>query len=125
MAGDRRLDPLSAARQSELLDLTQDAVLVLDFQTRVLSYWNRGAERLYGWSRDEAIGQVAHELLHTRFPVSLEQTQQALLEHGFWEGDLVHRRHDDSQIVVFSRLALQRDPNGSPTDILEINSDIT
>src|SRR5919201_1413878 len=116
-ARERRRDPLSAARQAELLNLTQDAVLVLDFHTRVLSYWNRGAERLYGWSRDEALGQVAHELLHTRFPVSLEAAHQALLEHGFWEGDLAHRRRDGTHVVVFSRLALQRDASGSPTAI--------
>ena len=108
-AGDERADPLGAARHAELLELTQDAVLVRDFRTKVMSYWNRGAERLYGWSKAEAIGRVAHELLHTRFPVSLEAVDEALLEHGFWEGNLVHRRRDGSQIVVFSRHAIQRD----------------
>src|SRR6266545_4948266 len=124
-AGDERADPLGAARDAELLELTQDAVLVRDFRTKVTSYWNTGAERLYGWSKAEAIGRVAHELLHTRFPVSLEAVDEALLEHGFWEGNLVHRRRDGSQIVVFSRHAIQRDARGTPMAILEINSDIT
>ena len=124
-AGDERADPLGAARDAELLELTQDAVLVRDFRTKVMSYWNTGAERLYGWSKAEAIGRVAHELLHTRFPVSLEAVDEALLEHGFWEGNLVHRRRDGSQIVVFSRHAIQRDARGTPMAILEINSDIT
>src|SRR6266536_316488 len=124
-AGDERADPLGAARDAELLELTQDAVLVRDFRTKVMSYWNTGAERLYGWSKAEAIGRVAHELLHTRFPVSREAVDEALLDHGFWEGNLVHRRRDGSQIVVFSRHAIQRDARGTPMAILEINSDIT
>src|SRR5438045_7802337 len=112
MSGNGRPDSHGAARQAELLELTQDAILVLDFRTRVMTYWNRGAERLYGWSRDEAIGKVAHELLQTRFPESLEAVQEALREHSFWEGDLLHRRRDGSDIVVFSRLAVQRDITG-------------
>lgn len=125
MTGDARNDPHSVARLAGLLELTQDAVFVRQFRTKVIDYWNHGAERLYGWSRDEAVGRVAHELLRTRFPASLDAVDQALLSEGFWEGELEHQRRDDSHIYVFSRHAIQRDAHGTPVAILEINTDIT
>src|SRR5688572_122520 len=110
MSSDARHAPLGVSELAELLELTQDAVFVREFRTKVIGYWNSGAERLYGWSRQEAIGRVAHELLHTRFPESLEAVDEALLTVGFWEGELIHRRRDATTIVVFSRHAIQRDP---------------
>jgi PAS domain S-box-containing protein len=117
--------PLDVARQAELLELTQDAVLVRDLRTSAVSYWNRGAERLYGWSRQEAAGQVTHTLLHTRFPVPLTTVNEALVSAGYWEGELVHTRKNGDQVVVSSRQAVQRDQLGQPVAILEINTDIT
>ena len=67
-AGD--LTPLDIARQAELLELTQDAILVRDLRTNAITYWNHGAEQLYGWSRDEARGQPTHSFLRSTFPES-------------------------------------------------------
>jgi len=110
--------------QAELIDLAHDAILVRDPISRVIS-WNKGAEDLYGWSQEEARGQVTHSLLQTVFPVSLADTDRHLEREGVWEGELVHTRRDGSIRVVESRMALMRDGQGQPTATLEINRDIT
>jgi PAS domain S-box-containing protein len=110
--------------QTRLLDLTHDPVLVRDMSDAI-TFWNRGAEELYGWKRDEAFGKVAHQLLQTVFPDPLEQIKQSLLHSGRWEGELVHTRRDGRQVVVASRWALERDDGGRLLGILETNNDIT
>ena len=114
----------SLRERAALLDLTHDTVFSRGMDD-VITYWNRGAEELYGWSRAEAIGKVSHQLLQTSFPVSPEHTQAELERTGRWEGELVHVRRDGTSVVVDSRWALQRDSNGRPALILETNNDIT
>ena len=115
---------LMQTRQARLLDLTHDTVLVRDPRD-VIVFWNRGAEQLYGWSRDEAVGTVTHNLLHTIFPIPLETIKEQLRRAGHWEGELVHVRKDGSQVTVASRWSLQRDDQGQPIGTLETNNDIT
>ena len=110
--------------QASLLDLTHDAIFVRGMDD-VITYWNRAAEELYGWSRAEAIGQVSHAFLHTVFPVPPEQITAELVQTGRWEGDLVHTKRDGTQAVVSSRWSLQRDEHGQPAAILETITDIT
>ena len=110
--------------QAGLLDLTHDTVFVRDMND-VISYWNRGAEELYGWTREEAIGKVTHQLLQTRFPTVLEKITAALLSTGRWEGELVHTKRDGTHMTVASRWSLQRDEQGQPLGTLETNNDIT
>ena len=107
-----------------LLDLTHDTVIVRDMSDRI-SYWNRGAEELYGWTQKEAIGQVSHQLMQTIFPAQLKVINEELLGRGRWEGELVHTRRDSTQVRVASRWFLQRDKHGRPVAILETNNDIT
>ena len=111
-------------KQAELLSLAHDAVIVRGHDSRV-TFWNRGAEETYGWTAEEALGKVTHELLQTTFPVAQEAIQAATYEHGRWEGELAHVRRDGNAIVVASRWSLQRDERGAPSAILEINRDIT
>ncbi len=111
-------------QQNALLNLAHDAILVCDLDNRV-TFWNAGAERLYGWSAGEMVGQVARERLHTRFPSTFEAVLEALFATGQWEGELTYTRRDGTQVVVSSRWALQRDEQGDPGSILEINRDIT
>ena len=110
--------------QAELLELTHDAIFVRGLDKRIL-YWNRAAERLYGWQKEEVGGQITYELLHTVFPKPLAEIQADVVEKGYWEGELIHTRRDGSQVVVSSRWALRLDADGKPLSILESNRDIT
>jgi len=80
---------------------------------------------MYGWTKVEALGRISHDLLGTRFPVSLAELEDRLARDGSWEGELIHSRRDGAQIVVASRQVLGREERGEPTDVLEMNSDIT
>jgi PAS domain S-box-containing protein len=110
--------------QAALLELAHDAVIVRDLQARVV-FWNRGAKDMYGWSAEEALGRMPHELLQTVFPVPPQEIETVVKEQGQWEGELVHRTRAGKTIVVASRWSLQRDQYGAPRSILEINRNIT
>ena len=114
----------SVREQAGLLDLTHDTVFVRDMNDRI-TYWNRGAEELYGWRSAEAIGKVTHQLLQTTFPEPLEQITDAVVRSGRWEGELVHTKRDGTRVVVASRWALRQDEQGRPVAILETNNDVT
>lgn len=104
--------------QARLLDLTHDTIFVRDMNN-VITYWNQGAELLYGWSRVEAIGQGSHQLMQTIFPAPLDAINAELLRTGRWEGELVHARRQGLPLVVASRWSLERDDRGRPVAILE------
>jgi PAS domain S-box-containing protein len=110
--------------QASLLDFTHDPVFVRDAND-VITYWNRGAEELYGWKREEALGQVTHQLLQTVFPAPLEQITETLLATGRWEGELLHTRRDGTPVPVASRWSLRRDDRGHLLGTLETNNNIT
>jgi len=110
--------------QANLLNLTHDAIFVRDMNGAV-KYWNCGAEELYGWPAEQAVGRVSQELLKTIFPVPLEQIEEEVIVTGRWEGELVQTKKDGSQVVVASRWSLQRDERSAPVAILVINNDIT
>lgn len=111
------------AERASLLDLTHDTVSVRDMDD-VITYWNRGAEQLYGWSRQEAVGQRMHELVGTEFLSPPEVIEAELLRTGCWEGELVHTRRDGSRAHMASRWHLQRNREGRPVVVLETNNDI-
>src|SRR6185295_9162338 len=110
--------------KASLLNLTHDTVFVRDMND-VITYWNRGAEERYGWSSQEAVGRVTHELTQTTFPAPLPEINAELLKTGRWEGELIHIRRDGTPVTVASRWALQRDESGNPIAILETNNDIS
>ncbi|MDR6536011.1 PAS domain S-box protein [Variovorax soli] len=109
---------------ADLLNLTHDAMIVRNMDAAI-TYWNRGAEEMYGWTAEEALGQSAPELLKTLSAVPFEQIVSQVLSIGRWEGELVHYRRNGTPVVVASRLALQRDEHGKPVAILATNTDIT
>jgi PAS domain S-box-containing protein len=90
----------------------------------MITYWNKGAERLYGWSSAEAIGQSPHKLLRTEFPVPLAEIAQQR-QQGGWQGELVHTKRDGSKVTVASRWTPLKEGNRNLTSWLEINRDIT
>jgi PAS domain S-box-containing protein len=112
------------AERARLLDLSSDAIMVRDGADRI-TYWNRSACDLYGYSREEAIGRVTHELFRTEYPEPLEHICEQLHRDGRWSGELVHRRKDGTKIVVVSRWALDTDGRGSQNCVLETNNDVT
>src|SRR5215468_2074640 len=123
----RELEEMTAEalrERANLLDLTHDTVFVRDTND-IITFWNRGAETLYGWTKDEAIGQVAHQLMQTIFPAPLEEITSELNITGRWEGELIYTRRDGTQVVVSSRWALQSDDRGKPIAVLETSNDIT
>ncbi len=110
--------------QASLLDLTHDSVFVRDMND-VITYWNRGSELLYGWTQDEAIGKVSHQLLRTVFPAGLEDLKATLTHADRLEVELIHTKRDGTEVVVSSRWSVQRDAARRPIAILETNNDIT
>lgn len=111
-------------KQAQLLDLANDLILVDDFKDSI-TYWNQGAERLSGWTAEEALGKSLHELLKTEFLRPLEEIQAEFFQKGEWKGELVHTNKNGCQIAVASSWTLQRDKDGKPTAKLEIDKDIT
>ncbi len=122
---ERRRSEEELRLRAELLDLVHDAVIVRDPAESRVTFWNREAQAIYGYSRAEALGQVTHELLATVFPESRQAVADALEREGRWVGELRHTRKDGGVIVVSSRQALQRGADGRPIAIIELNSDIT
>ena len=111
-------------QQAELLDKAQDAILVRDLDDGI-SYWNKSAELLYGWTHDEAIGRDAKELLYKELPAEFEEAERAILDNGEWSGELSQVTKDGREIVVFSRWTLVRDDHGQPHQKLIVNTDVT
>jgi PAS domain S-box-containing protein len=111
-------------QQASLLNLTHDTIFVRDMSD-VITYWNRGAEELYGWAPYEAIGKRSKDLLRTVFTTPGDDINAELLETGRWEGELRHGKADGTEVVVASRWSLRRDENNRPAAILETNNDIT
>ncbi len=110
--------------QAQLLDLAHDTIMTLDLSWKI-TFWNDGAESMYGFSKAEAVGQISHTLLKTQFPQPLSEIEAEFLATGYWEGELIHFRKDAQPVTVSSRWVLQKDNVGKPVKILEINNNIT
>lgn len=104
------------------LDKTQTIIQKLD---GTILYWNTGAESMYGWSRDEALGRKSHELLRTELPQPLSEMQAELLKRGSWSGEFRQQCRNGTSIWVASYWALHRDAAGKPVSVVKVNNDIT
>jgi PAS domain S-box-containing protein len=112
----RKLAEETLQEQAKVLDLAQ--VMVRDMEDHIV-FWSLGVERLYGYTREEALGQASHKLLKTQFPEPLEQMETKLERTGTWAGELVHRKRDGGHVVVASIWVLHRDAQGRPLRVLE------
>ena len=121
---DLRISESRFREQAELLDLTYDAVIVRNLRNEI-TYWNHGAEELYGWRAEEIVGKVAQDALQTVYPKAQAEIEAETLERGSWEGELTQRRRDGSVVTVSSRWVLRRDEQANANGVLESNRDIT
>jgi PAS domain S-box-containing protein len=106
---------------ARLLDLVYDAIFAIEEKSHAITYWNAGAERMYGFSRSEALGKVSHALLKTRFPAEGEIAYQEVIRTGSWEGPLIQTRKNGTQVYVDARWAADVEAG----IILEVNRDVT
>jgi two-component system CheB/CheR fusion protein len=120
---ERRSDVEALRRQSALLELAHEAVIVRNFNGNI-EFWNQGAEELYGWSKEEALGQRVYQFLRTGFPKPVKEIESELIKNGRWDGELVHSTKSGERKIVSSRWALLKESNTAAT-VVEINSDIT
>lgn len=119
-----QMEVAERTQQASLLDLTHDSIFVRDMDF-FITYWNKGAEELYGWSAQEAQGKRSQELLQTEYPTPLEEIRVELVRTGRWQGELRRKTAAGSEVVVASRWSLGRDEQGLPTAILETSNDVT
>ena len=115
---------LKAKEHADLLDITHEAIFVRDITDKI-SFWNKGAEELYGWSKREALGKILQKLLQTEYTEPLEEIKNKALSRGRWDGELTHTKRDGTKINVLSRWSLQKDNLNNPVGFMEVNTDIT
>jgi PAS domain S-box-containing protein len=107
---------------ARVVNMSHEAILVWDREGGILN-WNRGCVDLYGYTRHEALGRISHDLLATQHPVPRAEFERFLIEEGSWNGELLHKAADGSDVWVESRQELIR--VGGRQVILETNRDIT
>ena len=109
--------------QANLLELAHDAVFVRSLDEKI-QYWNKGAQALYGWTAQEALGGDFGKMVHTDRS-AFETARERLLKEGNWEGEVRKQTKNGQEVVVASRWTLLRDGQGTPRSILAIDTDIT
>ncbi|MEA5516891.1 response regulator [Nodularia sp. UHCC 0506] len=121
---ERKLSEAKIREQAALLDITTDAICVCDLENQIL-FWNKGAENLYGWTIQEAVGRNFTQLLDNE---AAEENHEALLSvtvKGKWQGELTQITKTGKELLVASRWSLVRDAQGRPKSILIVDTDIT
>jgi PAS domain S-box-containing protein len=120
---ERRQADARIREQASLLDKAKDAIVVRGLDNRI-RYWNKGAERLYGWTAQEALGHSVDALLYTD-PAGFDEATRRVLEEGEWSGEIIERRKDGSALPVEVQWTLMRDEAGRPESIFAIKTDIS
>ena len=110
--------PEQSDRLASLLMLSYEPMLVWRLGG-LIEFWNAGAERLYGFTREEAIGRTSHSLLHTKLPIELSELNSLLRKDRYWSGELHHICKGGREVTVDSRMQLLGDT------VLEVNRDVT
>jgi PAS domain S-box-containing protein len=109
----------------EIARILDSANLIVHGFDGVVTRWTSGSEGLYGWSRAEARGRVAHELLETVFPQPFADIVAHLKAHGVWTGELSQRRKDGTPVFVASRWVVAETEGEAGTAIIETNVDVS
>ena len=124
LEAERRGTEKRLREQAEIIDRAQDAVIVRDFSDDQITFWNRGAEQMYGWSAAEAVGQNLGELIFAE-STDRKALVQRLTSAGEYHGEIKHRTKGGREIIVDSRVTLIRNDDGTPRAVLGVNTDIT
>ncbi len=120
---DRQQSDARIREQASLLDKAQDAILVRGLDHTV-TYWNKSAERLYGWSAEEAVGRSVNELLY-RDPAAFAKAHAQTLDLGEWVGEINQIDKSGRDLIIEGHWTLVRDEAGRPASVFAINTDIT
>jgi PAS domain S-box-containing protein len=120
----RRRAEETLREQAALLDLAHDAIFDCALDGTIL-FWNQGAEIMYGWTKEEALGKMSHVMLQSKFQEPLEQIVDKVIQNGRWEGEFSQVNRYGKRLITLGRWALKVDKHGRPAGILEINIDIT
>ena len=120
---ERQQTDAQVREQAALLDVAHDAIQVRDLDGRIL-YWNKGSERLFGWTAAEVIGKETVGLLY-KDPTNFDDAHASLVARGEWHGEVTKQTRDGREITIDARWTLVRDTLGRPTSILAINTDVT
>ncbi len=122
---DRKQAEETLINQAKLLDLVHDAIFAMDGQMRI-TFWNQSAERLYGWSKEEALGKNAAQLIRSEVT---EDVRQRLLkqshEIGSYQGEVIHHSKDGRRLVIEASMSVQKDASGRVVGYLTANRDMT
>ena len=120
---ERKLSEKRIAEQAALIDEARDAIVVRDLEHRI-TFWNKGAERLYGWTADEARGSLLNKLLAVD-RVRFAEVDRIVRGVGAWNGEMENTTRNETVLTLDSRWTLVRDAHGQPRSILSIDTDIT
>ena len=120
---DRKRAEEQIAQQAALLDEARDAIIVRALDGKIL-FWNKGAQRVYGWANGEVAGRSVVEVLQTS-KRKFDSINRAMLNHGEWQGEVHHLSRDRRKLIIDLRCTLIHDPEGRPDSILSIGTDIT
>jgi two-component system, cell cycle sensor histidine kinase and response regulator CckA len=121
---ERKIAEQKIQEQAALLNIATDAITVRDLENRIL-FWNKGAERLYGWLAEEALGQNATDLIASGDLHQIDTIRLIAAKSGNWQGELQKKKKDGTELLVESRWTLVRDETGQPNSFLVVNTDIT
>lgn len=108
-----------------LTSLLDDANLIVHGMDGVIRRWTAGCERLYGWTREEAVGRIVHELLATEFPEPLADLRQKILQEKRWSGEVVHQHKNGRRLFVATRWVAAEVLDGQVSVIIQTNNDVT
>ena len=113
-----------ARKQAALIDLSPDAIMIRQLDGNI-TFWSKGAEKLYGYTKEEAIGQTSNRILQTIFPEPLKEIILQLKHKGHWSGELIHQTKDERKVIVQSYWLAKLDEHGEVAEMMESNVDIT
>jgi two-component system cell cycle sensor histidine kinase/response regulator CckA len=110
--------------QADIINHARDAIIIRNFEDDQITFWNKGAEHLYGWSANEALGEPIGKLIYAD-PKECEAASRTLIPTGEFRGELRQVTKDGREVLVNGRSTIVRNPDGTPRSVLSINTDVT